>query len=383
VSGPSPSRYPIAAIRERVRDFAGPLLDFAVGRHTDPTPPELHALLEREASSLLISGTACGEHDTFHEAAAAMLRRVYGIEVGPEAVLLVPGGRTAMSFLVTAATQPDDVLLVTEPAYPAMGRIASQLRPRTAAVALDPDRGFAPALDEVPAATFERLRFVALNYPNNPTGATVPAAVIDDLAHRLAAGTLLFNDATYGPLTFDGPPWSLLAIAGDRHPGLRLLELHSLAKLYGVGPVPISFLAGDPGTVAGLRELSEFAWSDQSSLAIRIATRCLADGDQLAAMRDLYRRRLAALRAAVEALGFAAFPPAGGMYLLCRAPRAVAGVAVATAGEAADRLLADYAIAVVPWEAQPRGYLRFSGRYRPQDLEALIAIGNDGPIVLS
>ncbi len=377
------TRYPIAAIRERVHDFDGPLLDFAVGHQGDPTPPELRDMLTREASRLLVSGTASGEYGAFREAAAAMMGRVYEVDLDPAAILPVPGGRTAMSFLVTAATQPDDVVIVTEPGYPAMGRVASQVRPRTISVVLDPDRGFAPDLSGIDPETLEDTRLVALNYPNNPTGAILSRDVLDELSVRLAPRTILFNDATYGPLTFEGGPWSLLAMAGDRYPKLRLLELHSLSKLYGVGPVPVSFLVGDLQTMSELRELSEFAWSDQNSLSIRLATWCLSDGTHLARTREIYRKRLTDLRVAVEALGFEAVPPAGGMYLLCRAPSAVDGFAVQSAAEAADRLLEDHAIAVVPWDASSHSYLRFSGRYRVEDLEGLVALAREGRIVTS
>ena len=375
------TRYAIAAIRERVRDFDGPVLDFAVGQQPDPAPADLRGLLTEEAFKLLISGTAAGEHDAFCRSAVDMLHRTYGVDVDATAILPTPGGRTAMSFLVAAATRPDDLLVVTEPGYPAMGRIASQLRPRTLAIPLDPACGFCPELTAVPDDAFPRLRFVALNYPNNPTGAVLHGAGLDALADRLEPGTILFNDATYGPLTFDGSPWSLLASAADHRHRLRLLELHSLSKLYGLGPQPVAFLAGHPETIAELRELSEFAWSDQSSLAIRIATWCMADGDHLETVREIYRQRLERLFGAVTTLGFEPYRPAGGMYLICKAPRTVGGRLVGSAAEAADRLLEAFSLAVVPWDVAPDGYLRFSGRYRPEDLEDLLGLGHDGPIV--
>jgi aspartate/methionine/tyrosine aminotransferase len=379
----SPTRYAIATIRERVRDLGRSVLDFAVGRGADMAPPGLSPLLARDIEHLLVSGTAAGEHDAFCEAAAAMLRRTYGVDVEPSSVLPAPGGRTAMSFLVVAATAPDDLLLVTEPGYPAMGRIASQLRPSTLTVPLDPRRGFAPDLESVSEDALGRMRFAALNYPNNPTGAVVPHDEIDRFASRFGSRTILFNDATYGPLTFDRPPWSVLASDAARQRRLRFVELHSMAKLYGLGPQPIAFLVGDPDIIAPLRELSEFAWSDQSSLAIRIATTCLADGDHLESVRQLYRDRLARLVAATRALGFDPYPPAGGMYLVCRSPRKVGHQAVSTATEAADLLLRDHELAVIPWDVPPHGYLRFSGRYLNEDLEALLELGRGGPIVAS
>jgi aspartate/methionine/tyrosine aminotransferase len=222
---------------------------------------------------------------------------------------------------------------------------------------------------------------MAVNYPNNPTGAVIAHADIDRLADRLDRTTILFNDATYGPLTFGQPPWSVLASDAARARRLRVIELHSLSKLYGLGPQPIAFLVGDPDLIAGLRELSEFAWSDQSSLAIRIATVCMSDGDHLDVVRAAYRERLDLLVDATRALGFRPYPPAGGMYLVCSSPKKVGRHTVANASDAADRLLRDYSLAVIPWDVPPHGYLRFSGCYRPEDLDELIRLGHGGPIV--
>ena len=55
---------------------------------------------------------------------------------------------------------------------------------------------------------------------------------------------VLFNDATYGPLTFQGRAFSLLADAAPKT-GRPVIELHSLAKFFALGPLTVSFLAGD------------------------------------------------------------------------------------------------------------------------------------------
>mgnify|MGYP000158001064 CR=1 FL=1 len=184
------------------------MLDFAVGRGADTAPPGLSPLLARDIEHLLVSGTAAGEHDAFCEAAAAMLRRTYGVDVEPSSVLPAPGGRTAMSFLVVAATAPDDLLLVTEPGYPAMGRIASQLRPSTLTVPLDPRRGFAPDLESVSEDALGQMRFAALNYPNNPTAALPSPDAVTALRRHAAPDAVWFNDATYGPLVYGARPFS-------------------------------------------------------------------------------------------------------------------------------------------------------------------------------
>jgi len=369
-------RYPIAVVRERLRRQTAPVLDFAVGRHREAPPPALREILGDHGDSLLLQAGP-DEIEAFATGAAAMLRRVYGVDLTPASVLPAPGGRTAMSLLASSVIRSGDGVLVTDPAYPAFARAGDQFQACLHVLPLDPDKGFSPDLGALSANEARAIRFAALNYPNNPTGAVISADVLADLLGSLDPGTVVFNDATYGPLTYEGGPWSLLAAAGNRH---RIVELHSLAKIFALGPLSVAFLAGDEAIVADLREYSEFSWSHLSSFQVRVALACFEDGEQIGLAREVYGERLARLQAALEGLGFEPFPPASGMYVLCPAPSAIAGRPVAGAAEAAEVLLSEHGVAVVPWEVPPHGYLRFSGLYLPEELESLAGLAGGGKI---
>jgi LL-diaminopimelate aminotransferase len=369
------TRYPIAAVRERLRRHGGRVLDFAVGRHREDTSAAIRDLIRSSVDGGLLTRCSQEEIDRFVAAAVAMLRQTYGVTVPPAAVLPVPGGRTAMSFLASTLIRQGDEVAVVEPAYPAFARVAAELRARVHSVPLDPDRGFVPDLGALAGGHAQEVSFAALNFPNNPTGAVLPREIVGDLLSRLSPGTIVFNDATYGPLTFDRPPWSLLAEAAAAGTGHRLLELHSLAKLYATGPLSVAFLVGDLEVVDQLRTFSEFAWSDQSSLQVRVGFICLEDGQRFEAMRAVFRTRMARLEETLRVLGFEPFPSASGMYLVCRVPSAIGGRPVAGAEDAAEALLANHGVAVVPWQLEPHSYLRFSAQYLADDLEALATLG--------
>ena len=84
----------------------------------------------------------------------------------------------------------------------------------------------------------------------------------------------------------------------------------------------------------------------------------------------------ARLRETLLNIGFEPYPTPGGMYLICRSPAVVGGVATPTAQAAADVLLDDFDLAVVAWDKPPHGYLRFSSLYSEEDLQALAAMGD-------
>jgi len=380
MTGNDRTRYPIAAVRERLRRHGGPVLDFAVGPHREQPPSELKKILGTDPEEALRRPCSEDELTEFASAAAGMMRRIYGVEVSPTAVLPVPGGRTAMSFLASTLIRPGDGVAVVEPAYPAFTRVAQQIHASVAIVPLDPGRGFMPDVAALDDDAVAGISFAALNFPNNPTGAVLETDALMPFLQRFRPGTVVFNDATYGPLVFDRAPWSLLSEAAASGERLRLLELHSLAKLFALGPLAVAFLVGDEGIISELREFSEYAWSDQSSLQIQVALKCLEDGDRFNQVRDVYSGRLERLRQVVEGLGFEPFPAASGMYLVCRTPSAIGGRIVTDAEQAAEMLLTHHGVAVVPWNVHPTSYLRFSSQYAEEDLDALAALGANGPL---
>jgi aspartate/methionine/tyrosine aminotransferase len=375
------ARYPIAAVRERVRQHGRPVLDFVLGKHREKMPDDLVRLLHAADPGVLVTPCERGQIEAFTAAASEMLGRVYGVGVGTGSILPVPGGRTAISLLASTLIRPQDSVVVFDPAYPALTRVVQQLGARVHTVPLDPDRDLAPDLEALPTAGTASVRFAALNYPNNPTGTIIDPENLGRFFELLHPDAVVFNDATYGPLTFNSPPWSLLAQEGATRNGHRLLELHSLAKMFSVGPIAVSFLVGDATLIGELRDYSEFAWSDQSRLHIDVAIRCLRNLDHLEALRETFRSRVRRLETQLTALGFNALPSQSGMYIVCRVPSEIRGQPVSGAAAAAGVLLEQHNLAVVPWEVVPHEYLRFSAQYSEDDFEGLAALGRDGKLV--
>jgi len=372
------STYPFEVIRWRIEQHPGPVLDFALGTRRE-SPPEWLAGLIAEQAQRVLRRRLPDELERCVAAASSMLDRTYGVSVSARSILPAPSGRAAMSALVSALIAPNDAVLVTEPGYPAFARLAAQRGARIAVAPLDPRRGFAPelgALDQSGAT----MRCAALNYPNNPTGTVISPAIVTGLRERLGPEAILFNDAIYGPLTYEVPPLSLLAGDHDGGGGAATIELHSLGKLFSLGPLGIAFLVGPEEPIAEIRQYSDFAWTQLSSLQLRVATRCLEGWQHVEGVRDGMQRRLAALRAVVRDLGFEPYPTPAGMYLLCRRPSRIGKQRVSDAVEAAERLLDEYGLAVAPWELPPDGYLRFSTAYEPEELEALAALGGGSEI---
>jgi aspartate/methionine/tyrosine aminotransferase len=276
-----------------------------------------------------------------------------------------------MSAFVACVLEPGDSVLVTEPGYPAFARLAVHRHARVLDAWLDPEMAFVPdfgvALDGEPVPP----RVIALNYPNNPAGVTLTRETIKAIDKVAGARTIVFNDATYGPLVYGHPRNSFLRQGVLENSGLERVELHSFSKLFPLGPVALSFLAGTEETMENVSTYSEFAWSPPSKLQLRATTLCLQDVARMRELREFFPVQLEKLRSVLSDIGFEPYPAPAGVYVLCRAPANIAGKQVNSAAEAAARLMDEFDLAAVPFDSPQCGYLRFSSLYGDDDLDRL------------
>ncbi len=364
-------KYPFTLIKEEIAKRKGAALDFAVGTSPFPLSPELSAWL-RENSDL---GLVPGNRDdiaAFASAASTYLGNTYGLDVSPEHILPTAGGRAAMGILAACTLTPADTVIVTEPGYPAFARLAAQRGASVIVSHLDPRNDFAPDFKYSQENARGTVSMLAVNYPNNPSGSTLSPAVLEKLADIAAPGITLFNDATYGPLVYNDKPRALMSETFPAAGGSDVVELHSFSKLYPVGPLAVSFLAGSADLLGAMTTYSEYAWSPLSRLQLAVTARCLQDHDRIDRYREYLPGKLQALSLALQDIGFRPYPANSGTYLICDVPQSVAGTAVSSAQGAAKLLMDKFDIAVVPLGTQGHSFLRFSALYRPQDLGRLV-----------
>ncbi|GAA2905543.1 aminotransferase class I/II-fold pyridoxal phosphate-dependent enzyme [Nonomuraea rubra] len=158
---------------------------------------------------------------------------------GADDVICFAGAEEALYLAMQVLLGPGDHAVVITPGYQAAETVPLSLCEVTG-VPLAPGSGWALDLDAVEAAIRPETRVVSVNFPNNPTGALIPAA---DLA-RLAAmceerGIHLFSDEVYRGLELD--PARTLPQAADLSP--TALSLNVTSKSLGLPGLRIGWIA--------------------------------------------------------------------------------------------------------------------------------------------
>jgi aspartate/methionine/tyrosine aminotransferase len=161
-------------------------------------------------------------------------------QIRPEHVLAFAGAEEAMFWVIPELLGPEDHAVVTVPNYQSMETLAIATGAHVEGLVLRPEDGWALDLDRLEQLLRPNTRLIAVNFPNNPTGAiadrdtfTRLIAICDELGIRL------LSDEVYRGLELDAG--STLPQAADISD--EAISMNVLSKAYGLPGLRIGWLA--------------------------------------------------------------------------------------------------------------------------------------------
>jgi LL-diaminopimelate aminotransferase len=255
------------------------------------------------------------------EAVAAFYADRFGAEVDAATEIIpVLGGKEGVAHIALACLEPGDVCLSPEPGYPPYTSGPLFAGAAIHYLPLREEHGFAPDLAAIPEEILVRANLLYLNYPNNPTGAVVPAGYFDGVvAFARRHHLIVVHDASYTEITFDGyTAPSFLATAGAKDVGV---EIFSVSKGWNMTGWRGAWIAGNAEVVERYRHLKtnlDSGMFDALQLALVAALTSARDFPR--EMSEIYRRRRDLMIAALAAIGLPAQPPRATPYIWVRVP---------------------------------------------------------------
>jgi LL-diaminopimelate aminotransferase len=258
----------------------------------------------------------------FREAVAAFYARRFGVELDPETeVMPALGAKECIFNLNLAFLDPGDVALAADPGYPVYTGGPLLAGAQAELMPLLPERGFAPDLDALGAETLAKARLMFINYPNNPTGAVLPAGLFER-AIELARDhdILVVHDNAYSETTYDGyvAP-SFLATPGAKEVGV---EVFSLSKGYNMTGWRCAAIVGNAQAI-------EHYWRLKSNIdsglfeAVQLAGAAALEpelDEHVRAMNAVYEQRRDLVCEALAEAGVRVTPPKGTIYIWAPVP---------------------------------------------------------------
>jgi LL-diaminopimelate aminotransferase len=298
------------------------VISLGIGDPDEPTYPHIvEAMQEAVANPDYHRYPSNRGRDEFRQAFAAFYDRRFGVEIDPRTeVIPAIGAKECIYNLCFAFLDPEDVALASDPGYPVYTGGPILAGARAELLPLVPELGFAPDLTAVPADVADRARLMFVNYPNNPTGATVPEGFFDTVvSFAREYEILVVHDNAYSETTYDGyvAP-SFLATPGAKEVGV---EVFSLSKGYNMTGWRCAAILGNAEAIQTYWRLKTNVDSGLFE-AIQMAGVAALEGptEPMEQMNAIYTQRRDLVVSALREIGVDVPSPKGTIYVWAPVP---------------------------------------------------------------
>jgi aspartate/methionine/tyrosine aminotransferase len=164
------------------------------------------------------------------EAIAADVARTRAISVNPDQVIVTPGAKPIMFFLMLCCLDEGDEVLYPDPGFPTYESVASFVDARPVPLPLREENQFRLDVDDLAERLSPRTRMLILNSPQNPTGSVLTQGDLERIA-ALVAGTdiVVLSDEVYRNIIYSGEAPSIASLPGL---GQQTVILDGFSKTY-------------------------------------------------------------------------------------------------------------------------------------------------------
>ncbi|MEK6236995.1 MAG: LL-diaminopimelate aminotransferase [Planctomycetales bacterium] len=345
------------------------LLDFGIGENDSMAAESVRQRMAEEINQPENRGYADNGVQEFKDAAAAFMKRRFGVELDPVSEINhCIGSKPALAMLPACFINPGDVTLMTVPGYPVAGTHAKYYGGEVHPLPLLAENDFFPDLDSIPEDVKKRAKLLVINYPNSPTGRVATREFYEKVVRFAQENqVVVVQDAAHLVLTFDGEPLSFLSIPGAKDVGV---EVHSLSKGFDMIGWRIGWVCGHQRLVQAFADVKDNSDSGQFIAIQKAAAAALGDDSIPERVREKYHRRLRKLVDMLNRCGFETSLPGGTYFLYMKSPVGIeGGPSFADGEEASQYLIKKQSICTVPWD-NAGAYLRFSVTYVAEDEQA-------------
>src|SRR5947199_2266005 len=152
------------------------------------------------------------------------------INVIPEEVVIVPGGKPIIFFGILALVEDGDEVIYPNPGFPIYESMINYVGAKAVPVRLREELDFRLDVNELAALINDRTKLIILNSPQNPTGGVLEKKDIDAIARAIGDRNIaVLSDEIYSRLIFDGEHHSIMSIDGMKE---RTILLDGFTKTY-------------------------------------------------------------------------------------------------------------------------------------------------------
>ena len=256
-------------------------------------------------------------------------KRRYGVELDPEKeAVATMGSKEGYVHLVQAITNPGDTAIVPDPTYPihsyafmlAGGAVRKMELIFNEHYEVDEDLFFVN-LKKSLTESVPRPKYVVVNFPHNPSTATVTPKFYERLVDIAKKERFyIISDIAYADITFDGYKTpSILSVKGAKDVAV---ESFTLSKSYNMAGWRVGFVVGNQKMIDALQKIK--SWLDYGMFTpIQVAATIALDEleSEVDKTIEKYKKRRDVLIDAFDKAGWHIKKPRASMFVWAKLPK--------------------------------------------------------------
>ncbi|MDB5036860.1 MAG: aspC4 [Bacteriovoracaceae bacterium] len=312
--------YIFAQIDEKKRallEQGKDLIDLGIGDPDLPTPPAIIKTLAEAANDPKNHRyPSYGGLIEFKKACAAWMERRFNVSVDPKTELMsLIGSKEGLAHFTEAIVNPGDFTLIPDPAYPVYANATLLAGGTPVYYPLTEANQFQPKWADIPDDVWKAVKVVYINFPHNPTSATVTLDVYAELVDRAKRfGFVICSDGAYSEQGYDSLPPCCLQVPGAKD---CTIEFFSFSKTYNMTGWRIGFAVGNKELIAALYQIKSTLDSGVFQPIQWAAITALKGNDHelIDPSKEVYLYRRSIMVEGLKQLGYQVFDGGATFYL--------------------------------------------------------------------
>ena len=297
------------------------------------------------------------------------------VNVTPDEVVVVPGGKPIIFFSVLALAEEGDEIIYPNPGFPIYESMINYVGAKAVPIRLREELDFRLDVDELAILINDRTKLIILNSPQNPTGGVLTKDDIAAIARAIGdRNIMVLSDEIYSRLIFEGEDHSIMSVDGMKE---RTILLDGFSKTYAMTGWRMGYGVMRADLAAHISRLMTNSNSCTASFTQIAGIEALrGPQDVVDTMRTEFQKRRDVMVAGLNKIkGFSCRLPKGAFYVFPNITKTGW-----PSKKLADSLLDDAGVAALSGTAFGdfgEGYLRFSVANSIENIEkALGRIGD-------
>ncbi|CAM4078831.1 aminotransferase [Bacillus luti] len=319
------------------------VISLGVGEPDFVTPWNVRQACIRSLEQGYTSYTANAGLLELRQEIAKYLKKQFAVSYDPnEEIIVTVGASQALDVAMRAIINPDDEVLIIEPSFVSYAPLVTLAGGVPVPVATTLENEFKVQPEQIEAAITAKTKAILLCSPNNPTGAMLNKAELEEIAVIVEKYNLIvLSDEIYAELVYDEVYTSFASIQNMRE---HTILISGFSKGFAMTGWRLGMIAAPVQFSELMLKIHQYSMMCAPTMSQFAALEALRAGnDEVIRMRDSYKKRRNFMTTSFNEMGLTCHLPGGAFYVF----PSISSTGLSSA-DFAEQLLLEEKVAVVP-----------------------------------